>query len=361
MSSDETLLYLYSSNIRPLYEQDVLDVLAAPSNTSFRFRYDEQYINAEALNNWHALKGVKALVHFSLQQEARYHDPAFIPVRLGQVLETSRLGRMFIVTFSLGPYVSLPDPQRDPGGRPLLGDQVRAYRDYLSERGVPTPYEYSAGLGSDVTTRADTPLSRDEDEAQLFDRTVKYLHHTSSFRRTRFLRFLYLRAVGPPVPTNKPTKSFSAKDGIFTLEGGKTYELGLAHSQPADVTTREHFTISADKGILDVVGRTILEIASRYDLVTVPLHAVHPPTNQARTTVLLIEPEQTLSGPRLRLDIKVSPSTKRVAVVSAGQALAAVLIGLPAILKGQLLLQFVSLSAGTIIFALLSIFGLKRP
>src|SRR4051812_47467556 len=101
-------LYLYSSNIRPLYEQDILDLLAAPPGAHYQFRYDERYLNKEAKESWLNLRGTPVLVHYSLQQRARYHDPAFIPVRCGSVVEASRVGRLHVLTFSLANYVSLP-------------------------------------------------------------------------------------------------------------------------------------------------------------------------------------------------------------------------------------------------------------
>src|SRR6202043_237644 len=80
--SGPSLLYLYSSNIRPLYEQDILDLLASPHNLLYQFRYEARYVETNTRAEWLSLAGKTALIHFSLQQEAKFHEPAFIPVRL---------------------------------------------------------------------------------------------------------------------------------------------------------------------------------------------------------------------------------------------------------------------------------------
>ena len=103
-------LYLFSSNQSPLYEQDILDVLAGPSGGVHRFRYDIPYVeNVSAEDGGHqtAAKwkeietGTPVLILFSLQQAAQYFEPAFIPIRKGEVLKTYVVGSRLFIDFRL--------------------------------------------------------------------------------------------------------------------------------------------------------------------------------------------------------------------------------------------------------------------
>jgi hypothetical protein len=124
--SDGSLLYLYSSNIRPLYEQDILDLLASPHNLPYQFRYESRYVEENTRAEWLGLTGKMALIHFSLQQEAKFHEPAFIPVRLATVQRAFHLGDIHVLELNLGAYVALPEPP-PAEGEGNLAERVQEY------------------------------------------------------------------------------------------------------------------------------------------------------------------------------------------------------------------------------------------
>jgi hypothetical protein len=181
MNHRDDILYLFSSNIRPLYEQDILDLLAAPRGQLYQFRYDEEYIAAGTLREWEKLQGRTALVHFSLQQEAEYQPAAFFPVRKGQISRTFSLGSVAVVEFTLDDYVTLREPPIGERNRLRLSVSVDAYSDYLKQRDIPRPYEYSAGLGANIFADKNAPLDTTSDEARLFARSAVFLAPTQSF------------------------------------------------------------------------------------------------------------------------------------------------------------------------------------
>src|SRR5712692_1813816 len=158
------VLLLFSSNIRPLYEQDILDVLGAPKGAHYKFRYASEHLNAEAERAWQTaeMPGTRILVVFSIQQAAKYHDPAFIPVREGVVIDSSRNGNLRFVTFELGDYASLEVPSVDKPARPDLGAEVRRFTELLSEHKAGEkkncPYDCSAALVEDPLQLTMTPL-----------------------------------------------------------------------------------------------------------------------------------------------------------------------------------------------------------
>jgi hypothetical protein len=205
------LLFLFSSNIRPLYEQDILDVLAAPAGGLYQFRYERRWVDPTAREHWLSLpEGTPVLVHFSLQQRARYHEAVFFPIRRGTVKRVFAEGETLFVEFLLGDLVGLHEPAKREGDRADFAAETRSYANYLAEQGVPRPYEFSAGLGPDILSDSVAPLDLASDQVTLFERITKYLQPTDSFRDARFFRFLRLGPRGedadvePEVASHRP-------------------------------------------------------------------------------------------------------------------------------------------------------------
>src|SRR5262245_42118338 len=96
-------LCLFSSNIRPQYEQDIIDVAAAPRGHIFRFRYEIKYVADTVRDEWESNKLIErnVLVVYSIQQPQGYHPPAFVPIRKGRVVRTRRDGSVFYIDFRL--------------------------------------------------------------------------------------------------------------------------------------------------------------------------------------------------------------------------------------------------------------------
>jgi hypothetical protein len=300
----EQLLFLFSSNIRPLYEQDILDVLAAPSGVPYRFRYDGAYVSAAAKDNWTRPHETDVLVLFSLQQEAEYQRAVFFPIRAGRVSAVRQVGNYFFVEFLIGQYVSLPPaPQHER--RPNRFDwakPVGAFTDYL-EKTVDTPYKSWASLGLNILRPSSEFIDVSATGAVLFDRTTQYLCHTDSFKDARFFRFFSLTAEGAqdrPIPVDPATK-------MFHLTAGSTYILRLFHSQPTDVRQPYRFIMHVDGESLKVIGREWFDISSRYDIVEIPIRALYPRNDAIRDTVFIISPSENIKGAGLRLSFKINP------------------------------------------------------
>lgn len=347
------LLYLYSSNIRPLYEQDILDLLAAPGQTHYQFRYDERHLNPQARESWADLTGLPVLIHYSLQQRARYHDAAFIPVRRGTVVEARKFGRLHVLTFALGAYVSLPAAKTE-GRRTLFGEEVRAYTEFLRKQSLPAPYEFSGGLDRDILEEEPSPLDVTSSQADLFQRTAEYLAQTQSFQSSLFLRFAYLR--GRDADGDEKTPS----ENRFILRAGETYELAVAHSQPRDVTTTASYAISAEEGVLRVLGRSSFEIASPYDLVPIVFQALTPITLEARETVLQVEPAAGASGPRLRVNLRIEPAIDKALAGAVATGVGAVLVAIPSLSIAFDGWRILSVALGAVCLVLAAAAGFRR-
>lgn len=347
------MLYLFASNLRPRYEQDIRDMLAAPSGMLWHLRYLRQYVSPAAQADWGTLQGQSALIHFSLQQAAQYHEPAFLPVRVAHVHSTSVEGNFWFVQFTLEEYISLPEPT---GSR---SSWVRAYGQYLAEKSIDRPYSYWVSVGSDILHDESAPLDARSDATSLFERTATYLHATSSFEATCFARFL--RMMTRTDQGSSEDISFDATTQSFHLRAGQTYDLQLLYAQPSELTKGTHYGIDVDSAVIYVVGRSEFEIASRYDRLIIRLHATVSEAHEVREALLTIEPKAQVAGPILRLPVKVRPSRGRALATTSGTVLALVALGSPAFISNSYLaLKIVLLMAGALTTALLRLFGIGR-
>jgi len=342
-----SILLLFSSNQRPLYEQDIIDVLAAPESSRYTFRYEKRYVDDSASKQWTSLASTPVLVFFSIQQEAYYQPPAYIPVRRGRVVAARSEGDICLVEFELGRIVSLPLPvvEDDPTAssrpgiaarRPIYEDPVRELAGEIAK--VPSPgFERKKGRKSaslvaenavPIVNLSEIPpyksggplLIESADQVAAFKSATDYLSHTASFSTTQFLRFYNLadRRTGNPV---------QMVDGVFRLSDNSDYELELLQMQPREVGSRVTFAIGSAEEVLKVIGVPEFDIASRYDLVKVPLH-VPPLAEELRETVLTVAPKSPdIKGSHLnlRLQIRRHPSP----VTAAGAAGLLLLAGLP--------------------------------
>jgi hypothetical protein len=337
-------VYLFSSNIRPLYEQDILNVVAAPAGLTYRFRYKAEYLADDLLDAWTNgdLKGRTCLILFSLQQPSEYHEAAFIPVRLGVIVRTWREeGPIYVVEFRAQGAASLaPAGTADPGSAsvPALADRggssrwykehVVAYREYLTANGVKVPYRASASYGPDPLAEPGGPVMSG-DEGQFFQTATEYLAGTSSFENAKFFRLVRLeRRISGELKPLELTPGTG-----YQLASGMAYQLVLFHSQPRNVITRSRFAVDADPSVVVVGGRKGFEAASKYDVVTVPLVAAQLPGAGSREGNIEITPDVGVQGPELLIPVRVSIGRFKALTAMGAMVVALILLAAPSALS----------------------------
>jgi hypothetical protein len=301
------VLLLFSSNIRPLYEQDILDVLGAPKGTQYKFRYASEYLNVEAERAWQTpeLTGTRTLVVFSIQQAAKYHDPAFIPVREGVVIDSNRNGNLRFVTFELRDYASLGVLPMVKPARPDLGAEVRRFTEILSEHKAGEkkncPYDCSAALVEDPLPKASPALHLSKGSGiGPFGDAATYLAQTQSFRNARFVT-----CQGVSRPSDTP---MVPGGGIYEVDAGASYELVIMHSQPSSIEDVSPFVVSTDGDLVRVIGRAGFDVASTYDIVRVPIHVGD--ATELRETVVAVQPASNVQGPSISLRLRIKPRSR---------------------------------------------------
>jgi hypothetical protein len=324
-------LYLFSSNAQPLYAQHALNILAMPAGSRTTLRYSSRWINDEAKDVWSPqLGGCHVLMHFALQQQAHYVEPAFFPLRTGEVVKATKEGEYHFVEVTVGDYVALKRAEEEEGReQPELAGPVDAYRRFLEEHDVGRPYASSAALGVDVLEQArseviDTapPGDPDQLDIKLFRRNAEYLQQTVSFKDSRFVRFLRLTDSG--TDDASPKTELSGDPPCLEVRAGHTYEIEIFSFQPRGVETPEQFVVSADGVTIQLIGRAGFEVASHYDRIKLPLRPRLSANASSVQALVVIEPGSSVRGPRIELPFEVHdkrgirPATVAASVVSLG-------------------------------------------
>ena len=347
-------LYLFSSDQSHLYTQDILNVLGAPRGHHYTFRYEDKYVDPALRSEWAKLQDTEVVILFSLQQRARYQQPAFIPIRCGWVLRTHRLGSSYFVTFRLGGYVSLPEPSDQENEE--IDSQVRKFTERLAAL-TSVPYASSASIGRPLPSGI---VDTQTDPNVLFQRIARYLSHTSAFESASFVRMLGIKPAGEAEYLEN-----YATHPAYKLQAGKTYDLGLYYTQPTAPSQPRHFTVSVDEAAVRMIGRGDFVVESRYDEVLVRLVADSGDGLENRSTVIVIGPGGEVQGLKLEVDVYVQAPRGRTVGIAGLQAIALIAVALAGVLTGiPLAFRILLAVIGALAAVALGLFGantLKPP
>lgn len=344
--SDTEWLYLFTSNMRPLYEQDAVDLLAEPSGFHYRFRYQRQYLADDLVDQWETnqLVGRLVLACFSIQQQENYHPSAFIPLRYGRVLSTHSEGSLYVVQFGTGSWVSLASAEGQN-----RGERVQQFSRSLKDHLPATPDDKkSAVLGPQTAGLID-----DSNDMSPWEISVDYLSRTLSFADCVFIRYSSLREIGDQAEDVLP-----GSDGVVQLEAGRTYELRVTHMRPLHSGSTPKYEVVSDEDIVSVVDGAEFTIASRYDTVPIVIHALA--RTDTRETMLAVRPAEGGRGAALRLRLRVSPSTKEQVLGVGGTAASLLAVASPGILTIGAGWEIAIAGVGVLLGAVLVQRGLKR-
>jgi hypothetical protein len=356
-------LYLFSSNSRPLYTQDVLNVLAAPAGMTYAFRYRRDWVAAGLREAWagNDLVGRQLILHFSLQQPNQYLPATLIPLRMGTVVETTvEAGTIHLVQFTIGSDVTLVSSAEGDFERREQAQALEVYRSYLKSNNVGAPPDAWAGHGPDVTSDPTGPLRLASDEGEAFTRTVRLLGGTSTYERATFFRLA--RIAASPSEKDVEDPAFDAKEG-YRLRSARAYQVVVLQSQPGDAPSIAGFALDASESVARFVGRPRFEISSKYDVIPLPLIAADVGAEvQRRTGVIGITPEEGVQGPRLAVPITVEMEGMKKVTATVTAVAAVALAGLASMVANLNPLAVLLLVSAAVLSAWLSIrIGGKIP
>lgn len=337
MTTADTTIFLFSSNIRRQYEQDVINVVAAPVGCIFRFRYDHKYVAPELRPKWrdNQLAGRPVVVVYSIQQPAAYHPAAYVPVRRGTITSSFEDGSILVIEFQLGSYATLRHPTNDE----TAGGLVRSFSAELGSAlpghpGHDEKLRFSAADGDEPPGL----IAAGGTEAHGFERLVEYLTSTVSFGDYVFWRIATVRRVGEAADLQADPQ------GRFRMISEKTYEVTIGHYQlkldTAGTAKLPTFAVTSDPALVEVISPKQFTIASRYD--SIPIRIRVPPLPDTRETILSIQPPPDVKGPSADLRLLVGPTgSRRIATAAAG-GFAALLLVVPELAgdKAPVLVRF---------------------
>jgi hypothetical protein len=320
----EQWLHLFTSTIRPLYISDAIDVLASPSGSHIRFRYEKVYVEPRLQRDWAVkgrLIGRRVLVHFAIQHPAEYHQPSYIPIREATVVGHFVEGQTYVINFSTGP-IRLAARTRELVDSDVDGEiglPVRSYSQELRKRlvEISDPPRPSAISGPSLVELLEAiPDSGDELERSQgsdFESAVKIFSQALYFAPRVFFRIASINKQGEGDGERVPLT-----DGRLILTAGRRYEISISHYQrqlPGDGT---HLTVTLPDG-LTLLGDQDLAISSRYDVIPVEVYAgFRDDRVEGQLSVAIAPPEL---GPSVNIPVVIKPSkVASVVVPSAGVA-----------------------------------------
>lgn len=105
----QSVLVLFSSDSNPQYKKDIFNVIALPSNASYRFRYKEKYISEELKKLLDQKCVSNALIVFRTNSVEASVDPFMVPLRWAVIKEIDHIGNIYIIDFVVGEYVTFAD------------------------------------------------------------------------------------------------------------------------------------------------------------------------------------------------------------------------------------------------------------
>jgi hypothetical protein len=323
---------LFSSNIRKLYEQDILNLTAVPNGSRYRLRYKLNYVDEPLRTKWGTwLEGSPALVVYSLQQLKDYQDPAYFPIRLARVVRAYvESADVCVVDLEVGRSASLLPPS-------VASNHSKNVRDlsaYLAGH-ANTPHAGISASLIDVKPGDGweyLEVAKDESaDLALFQRTGQYLSGVVSLRDVAFYRVVGVFdrhdwAKGSRIPIAPDPST-----GAISLKPSTAYVLAIFLEQPDGSALSGSFEVKADHDIIRFAGRSSFDVASRYDLVTLDLHTPQLGEESERTGSLSITPVATTHGPEVQIPIRLAVTPGKTVATLGLSVVGLALVGLPAL------------------------------
>lgn len=103
MNNKQAVAVLFSSDSTPQYEKDIFNVIAAPYNGEYRFRYKKEYIDVNLLNHLRETlqPGARVLIAFRTNSaDKKAHiDPFMVPIRWAEIDAIKEIDKIIIIKF----------------------------------------------------------------------------------------------------------------------------------------------------------------------------------------------------------------------------------------------------------------------
>lgn len=243
-----------SSNSRDGYAQDVIDLFSKPSGARQQFRYARKWISSSVLDRIQKgtyRKNSRAVLCY-IDQSMKDVTPLILPVRFAEITAVREHGSTVSIVFKIGDFCefdSLPNFNRVVRAAvpelPMYEDGDLTGKYWLFDEG-----KTSEGIAS-------------TNDQSNWEHLVETYYETPNSREDMpFYRFegIAEAQTGTPVaPTNDDG------DLLYTLDGGKRYEVSIYHFHPKTDFPEYTLTVASDDGNLVPLNGETRVLNTRYD------------------------------------------------------------------------------------------------
>ena len=321
--AEEQWLHLFTSNIRELYIADAVNLLAVPQGFVYQFRYGEEHVEDAARAKWRdgKLEGTDVVVYFSLQHAANLHSAAYVPLRLGKVVDSFVEGKTYIVRFEVGEYAPLPGPSDAAPVDKSVHDFSDAIRNILKPSYPDFPEDKASRRSASLSDSPRTLLAVADNQGEAFAGVVTYM--TAALQPEP--RWLFRVS---SVWQKKRSDAQALKNGFLRLTAGKNYTVELAHLQPSSQPPAK-IQIECMDGV-QLLTPQELDLTSRYDVMPVRLFV--PFRDDEIQGEIIFRVEEPAKGPTVRIPVQIQPTASH----AVGSPLVAVIGGTMAVIPATL-------------------------
>lgn len=267
-------LYLFSSNTRRLYRQDVINALAVPRGFIMHFRYEKKYVASKLWESIsyepdvtrNMLKGTSVVVTYVHQEaiggkQEEMRVLGLFPLRLGKVIDIDTDGDTIHVYFTLDEYFAYAEPESES-----TKIYVQALDEVLGESKPPAVY---------VATGGSYPIEAPPEATSApFQSVVRAISgHGLRVDRTLFVRILGLRQVTGKLDLDElPLIDLNNEElvyrSVYKIAAGLhlILDTSMYLTQPPSVEMEASaIKLGLDENIFTPAGEITALIASRYD------------------------------------------------------------------------------------------------
>lgn len=273
-------LTLFSSDSSGQYKKDIYNVIAAPYNSEYRFRYRTQYVDPilhEQLKG-NTLKNSRALVVFRTNSDKANVDPFMVPIRWVRIKNTYYNNEICIIDFIINEYPEFKQAFKEAS---VSKEQNTKYsRQFFEQEGRNA--KYVLNYVADIVSRTECDFDRQE---ALWISVIQALKHHPSFSNTSFFRTI--------LPSSRQ-KAFAKS---LVIKESQYKEIELWHFCSEETTSKtSEVEIQCDPNFINCVSGNKDRIECRYDRVNYGLQAIKAKNNlktQIVFRVFNVDDEQT--------------------------------------------------------------------
>ncbi len=316
--NNDVYFTLFSSDSTLKYTKDILNVLAAPENGIYHFRYEDTYVQTDAkamFNNWNGCR--MAVVVFRSSATANEDQWFFVPIRWVEIIEVEYVANFYTITFRMKKYPKFSTDFENKCYQ-FVGINASA-KDYFG-----TSREHNQlSVRRDLLPIVDTNYEHADDNNWL--KIVKALSLISGYESIHFLRCS---------PIYVGDRRCETQNEFTILEEGKYVYVKIDYYQNEYTPNiNGKINVDANPGAITVASGIGNELESRYDSVKLGFQAKKSMDNSISEINIYTTGNHNLNlETKIIIPVKIVKNKYSQLFRSTIMAAGAFLVGLPGIL-----------------------------